>query len=348
MELKDNLQPSSGYVKRAPGMIFGILELIEEVDLEKHRWKIKCTKCGAEYELSNSTITNYAKGEYTKCKYCPTERVSKYKIGDIYGGVKITGYYKKDDFILECLNCGKQFQASRATLLKYVNIKEGEYQYCKYCKPEIHKSKKYKAGEILGNCYELIRPLGNNTWLVKCTKCGKEQEQAIPNIKKHKKETCFYCEHPYSEKAAFNRTRLSQMSIDERIYTYYKNKIENDNNRPGAKYKTFELNLQEYSNLIHSDCYYCGAKPTDDNIWNKSGKRKCDTETIFINGVDRIDSDKGYTIDNCVPCCPTCNRIKSDLPQDVFYNQIKKIYLKRFNDQSIDVASSESEMEDSF
>lgn len=47
---------------------------------------------------------------------------------------------------------------------------------------------------------------------------------------------------------------------------------------------------------------------------------------LYINGIDRKDSSKGYTIDNCVPCCTECNTMKSDLPLDVFYNRIDKIY----------------------
>ena len=343
----DNLQPSSGRVKRVPGLIQGTIELIEEVDKIKHRWKVKCLKCGHIYEISGPTISSYASGKTTKCKKCPIERTSKYKIGDIYSGIKIVAYHKKDNFILECLNCGRQFEASRATLLNFVNLPETEYQYCSYCKPQFHNTWKYKSGDILGNCYELIAPLGNNNWIVKCIKCGKEQQQSIGNIKKHTKNTCFYCEHPDSTKAAFNRTRLDQMPIDERIYYYYKGNVERNNKKPGAKQKSFELSLEEYSKLIHSDCYYCGAPPTSDNIWNKSGKRKCDDDLIYINGVDRIDANGGYTLDNCVPCCPICNKMKMDFTLKTFYQQIEKIYLKRLNDQSKDVVPSGSEMGDS-
>lgn len=348
MEEKDNLQPSSSKRKRFPGLIVGTIKLLEEVDLEKHRWKVECIKCGNVFEVGNSTVSKYSSGERNSCKNCPKERNSKYKIGDIFGGVKIVNYYKKDDFILECLNCGRQFEASRATLLKFKNLTEENYQYCSYCKPQFHNTWKYKKGDIIGNCYELVSPLGGNNWIVKCTKCGKEQEQSIPNLKKHKKDTCFYCEHPNSTKAAFNRTRLDKMPIDERIYSYYKNKIERENEQPGAKQKPFELSLEEHSNLIHSNCYYCGNPPTSDNIWNKSGKRKCDTDLIYINGVDRINSNKGYTSDNCVPCCPMCNRMKLDFELDMFYKQIEKIYLKRLNDQSKDVAPSGCEMGGSF
>ena len=45
-----------------------------------------------------------------------------------------------------------------------------------------------------------------------------------------------------------------------------------------------------------------------------------------LNGVDRIDSNKGYTKDNCVPCCKICNQMKSNIDIGTFLTQISKIY----------------------
>ena len=51
------------------------------------------------------------------------------------------------------------------------------------------------------------------------------------------------------------------------------------------------------------------------------------TDTPFLrNGIDRIDNNKGYTKENCVPCCDICNRIKMDLPYNVFIEHITKCY----------------------
>lgn len=166
-------------------------------------------------------------------------------------------------------------------------------------------------------------------------------------MKKHKKNICFYCEHPYSTKATFNRSKNSSMNIDERIYTYYKNKINRDNVQAKGKFKEFSLSLTDFSKLIHSDCAYCGAKPTSNNVWNKSGKRISDESLVYINGIDRINSDLGYTISNCVSCCPICNRMKLDLSVNEFYNHVEQIYKKRLNDQSKDVEASASKQESS-
>lgn len=338
----ENLQQSCSNIKYFKGKIVGILELLEE-DKENKRWKVKCTKCGAEFTIARSTLSKYAKGDINRCKFCPKEASSKkYPNGSVYGCIQVINY-DGEKFKLKCLHCGREFEASRATLLSYAKASP---EYCSYCKPEVHTSKKYQPGEIIGNCYKLVRYLGGDAWIVKCIKCGKEQEQTIPNMKKHKKDTCFYCDHPYSSKSAFGRTKNSGLSIDERIYTYYKNNIESKNlKNPTKKQKEFKLSLEEYSQLIHSPCYYCGATPTEDNVWNKSGKRKMDEAPIKINGVDRVDPNLGYTIENCVPCCPHCNIMKMDYSQEEFLNKVKQIYYKMFNDQSKDVALSNCETE---
>lgn len=45
-----------------------------------------------------------------------------------------------------------------------------------------------------------------------------------------------------------------------------------------------------------------------------------------MNGIDRIDSSKDYSSDNCVPCCSRCNIMKLNIPYSEFLDSIKKIY----------------------
>ena len=57
------------------------------------------------------------------------------------------------------------------------------------------------------------------------------------------------------------------------------------------------LTLPEYCSLVAgARCVYCGGPPPE------SG-----------HGLDRIDSRRGYTVDNLVVACDACNRIKADL-----------------------------------
>jgi hypothetical protein len=64
-----------------------------------------------------------------------------------------------------------------------------------------------------------------------------------------------------------------------------------------AKYKdiNWALNREEYTNLRSKPCHYCKGSISKNGI-----------------GLDRIDNSKGYEMDNVVPCCGECNRIRSN------------------------------------
>lgn len=73
------------------------------------------------------------------------------------------------------------------------------------------------------------------------------------------------------------------------------------------------LSFEEFISLSKLDCHYCGAKSCD-----SESRMKC-------NGIDRIDSNSNHVLSNCVPCCKHCNRFKSNLNIQDFYNHVNKI-----------------------
>lgn len=90
------------------------------------------------------------------------------------------------------------------------------------------------------------------------------------------------------------------------IYKYYKA------NAKRRKYE-FHLTKSEFRSLTKEDCYYCGMEPS-----NAYTPKKGQNGSYTYSGIDRIDNNIGYTIDNCVPCCKQCNRAKSSLTQEDF------------------------------
>jgi hypothetical protein len=101
--------------------------------------------------------------------------------------------------------------------------------------------------------------------------------------------------------------------LEYKMYCFY---------RSGAKQRDIEWNLseEEFKSLIKENCHYCGESPSR----HQSVSYRNDYE--LVNGIDRIDSNKGYSIDNCVPCCNTCNLMKNTLSKDVFLNKVSQIY----------------------
>jgi len=92
--------------------------------------------------------------------------------------------------------------------------------------------------------------------------------------------------------------------------------------------RAFELSEESFLRLITSNCDYCGSEPN--HKFPPSQVLKNPAHAAFRwNGIDRIDSDKGYVEGNVVPCCQPCNEMKSDKSRDEFLQLIAAIYRHR-------------------
>jgi hypothetical protein len=79
----------------------------------------------------------------------------------------------------------------------------------------------------------------------------------------------------------------------------------------------FELTKEQFCELTKQNCHYCNAMPSQ-----RTRNRTANGDYIY-NGLDRIDTIKGYTIDNVVPCCKDCNyaKRKMSIPRFKFWVQ---------------------------
>lgn len=83
----------------------------------------------------------------------------------------------------------------------------------------------------------------------------------------------------------------NRRNIDEHIHNYKKHKCGSEKGVNWDETMTREL----CEGLLKSQCHYCGKK------YEVGG---------YLLGIDRIDSKLGYTEDNCISCCRTCNFMK--------------------------------------
>lgn len=82
-----------------------------------------------------------------------------------------------------------------------------------------------------------------------------------------------------------------------REYAYYPTKrFYSLKHRCKQSNKKFNIAFKTYLKLINSPCVYCGC-----SIYHSSG-----------SGLDRINNNLGYTTKNVLPCCGTCNGIRSN------------------------------------
>lgn len=59
-------------------------------------------------------------------------------------------------------------------------------------------------------------------------------------------------------------------------------------------------------------------------------KKDYQDEVLKINGIDRIDSNIGYTKENSVSCCKFCNFAKHTMSESDFYKWIRRVYEYNF------------------
>lgn len=84
----------------------------------------------------------------------------------------------------------------------------------------------------------------------------------------------------------------------------------------------WSLTLEEFTSLISSPCYYTGRSPSTRCV-ARGG------EVILWNGVDRKDSSRGYTVENCVPCCSEVNMAKNIMDESTFLAMVRAVYERR-------------------
>jgi hypothetical protein len=82
-----------------------------------------------------------------------------------------------------------------------------------------------------------------------------------------------------------------------------------------------ELTTEQMLVLMAQPCHYCGAQPS-----NKS-KNPYYHGAYVYSGIDRVDNDKGYLLDNVVPCCIHCNVAKRSRTRDEFLAWVEAVYL---------------------
>ena len=115
------------------------------------------------------------------------------------------------------------------------------------------------------------------------------------------------CAHTFKSNGAIFYNNVFENNYNCERYNYVKKRSEKTN-------YVFELTEADYINLICGNCCYCGRASSN----------------VHVNGVIMQDTDKGYTVDNCLTCCKDCEQLRANMKHVKFLNHIKKIY--EYND----------------
>lgn len=109
------------------------------------------------------------------------------------------------------------------------------------------------------------------------------------------------------------------------------NSLLNNYKHRSSKYgREWELSEDEFRHITSQNCFYCDREPSQISVPSSILYEETRIACRYIfNGIDRVDTSRGYTVDNVVPCCKFCNTAKSNLSLSDFYTLIEKIYLNR-------------------
>lgn len=152
-------------------------------------------------------------------------------------------------------------------------------------------------------------------WLLQCD-CGNE-------IKRTTQSLCNWDKNFNRDKAHCGcLTKTGSISIAYEIYR--------------AEYSDGDISFESFLKLSQEDCHHCGSKVQNSGsikvrrpqivIDGKRFNKENATPTAFqYHGLDRIDNDKGHTMDNIVTCCAPCNYLRGSRNYNDFIDHVIRI-----------------------
>jgi len=267
-----------------------------EIDCAIKDGKRKCSK-----NRCLETFIPKTKKTFEYCDQCSKEKEELLKSRNLckWQEKKCEKQAKESGF------CGKH--ESRALLLK--ESKEKGIRICddgkRSCKnPTVDNKLKCETCLAITREKDNIQYNDRKDNLNICLGCGTTLTALIDGIR-GKIQRCASC---YEKQRVIENARERNRNYSEEkkgnLDKYLISYIQSAKSRNIA----FDITKEKFEELVSMACYYCGS-------FNEK-------EVI---GVDRLNSTRGYTNENCVPCCKICNFMKGTLSKNTFITQAHKI-----------------------
>lgn len=177
----------------------------------------------------------------------------------------------------------------------------------------MNMNREIAVGNRYGSLVVIGRILGQKrNARVKCD-CGSEFDTYTYNLSNGTTRRCLACANAERKGKAnlANRIDPRQRTINEQWNIF----------RKAARSKGADfIDKTTWLDIVLSVCVYCGAGP--------SNCRKASVphaEDFWYNGVDRVDSSRGYEPENVQAACWTCNRMKGNMSHDDFLAHVRRI-----------------------
>jgi hypothetical protein len=247
-----------------------------------------------------------------------------------------------------CAYCGKDFEGFKTRYEKEsVSCKDCHLNQAKQDNKRKDRIRNYKEennknletyyGEYIRSAakrgYEITLDFETFKTLVKdkCYYCEHKVDSEtngidrVDNSKGYSKENCvtacWKCnriKHFYDEKFFIEKCKIITKNkiADSEFYKTWKQYYYRSTYRVHSVYKKgaekrnleFDLSELQFKKLVKAPCYLCGY------------------QSAKGIGIDRVDNtERKYAIDNCKPCCGSCNSMKGEFSLEEFIEQCAKI-----------------------
>jgi hypothetical protein len=154
-------------------------------------------------------------------------------------------------------------------------------------------------------------PSGGVKWVCRCV-CGNERSVPGLSLRNGRSKSC----------------GCGVVKIKSSGETPYKRVFQVTKTGAEGRGLDFSLSYKDFKEIVHRNCYLCGCEPKDKHYsYNRLrySRGEHEDEYAIFNGIDRVDSSLGYSIENCKACCFVCNRMKTDFSLDFFLGKIVEI-----------------------
>lgn len=258
-----------------------------------YRWLCSCV-CGNVVEVSSA---NLKRGNVKSCGCYSARRLVLE--GKTFGQLTVQrrDFKQKGNtwWLCVCV-CGK------SKTIRGASLTNGTTRSCGCA--HIKKLNDRKFGQLTVLSLEKKRRNGSAWWLCTCT-CGNTCSVSGAHLRSGKTISC-----------GCRRGRRFEDSLRSTINVV----IGRYRSTAKKQKRRWNLTYVYCVNLFKSPCTYCGEEPS-----NESNLGLINTRLTFIyNGIDRVNSSQGYTKNNTVPCCITCNRAKNNMSLDCFQRWLIK------------------------
>jgi hypothetical protein len=276
-----------------------------------------------EYKDGDLTFEQFKELSQKNCYYCGKEPSNKYNrygfIGDdyIYNGLDRVDNNQKHN-LNNVVPCCKRCNLAKRDLSKidFINHIKNIHKYINSI--DINQInfnllddnlnfQQNNCQDLIGykfNDFTIINHIENDIFECLCM-CGGNEKLTIEQIKNKSILSCSNC----FVKVIKNSTEDGTLKF---VYS--------------RDYLDGNLIFEDFKKLIKLNCFYCNLPPSNSA---RIKRKRYSNQFIKYSGLDRVDNTKPHDIDNVVPCCENCNKMK--LKQTVeefkeFVNAVVKLH----------------------